>query len=110
MRALGLTKTYRYIGALEFGVDTERDPDRTNVTGPTLRLELPFVERGDVSLKKIGPELIVKVDGHKRTIMLPPALDRWRPDEARLADGTLVVKFREPSSELPAAAQGARGG
>ena len=42
VRALGLVKKYRYIGALEFGVDTERDPDRTNVTGPRLRLELPL--------------------------------------------------------------------
>ena len=39
-----------------------------------LRLDLPFVSKGDVSLKKIGLELVVRVDGHKRTIMLPGAL------------------------------------
>ena len=58
-----------------------------------LRLDLPFVSKGDVSLKKIGLELIVRVDGHKRTIMLPGALAGFRPSSAALADGSLVVGF-----------------
>ncbi len=58
-----------------------------------LRLDLPFVGKGDVSLKKIGLELIVRVDGHKRTIMLPGALASFRPSSAALADGSLVVGF-----------------
>ena len=37
--------------------------------GARLRLALPFVEKGDISLKKIGLELIVSVDGQRRTIM-----------------------------------------
>ncbi len=57
VRALGLTKTYRYIGALEFGVDTERDTDRTNVTGPTLRLELPIFNQGQGRVAKGQAEL-----------------------------------------------------
>ncbi len=36
-----------------------------------LRLTLPFARKGDISLKKIGLELIVGVDGQRRTIMLP---------------------------------------
>jgi arsenite-transporting ATPase len=56
-----------------------------------LRLELPFARRGDISLKKIGPELVVRVDGHKRTIMLPPALADHRPSRAAFADGALQV-------------------
>jgi arsenite/tail-anchored protein-transporting ATPase len=67
-----------------------------------VRLQLPFTERGDVSLKKIGPELVVRVDGQKRTIMLPPALAAWRPTEARLTDGALVVTLDE--SERPSTA------
>jgi arsenite/tail-anchored protein-transporting ATPase len=58
-----------------------------------LRLDLPFVSKGDVSLKKIGLELVVRVDGHKRTIMLPGALAGFRPSSAALADGSLVVGF-----------------
>jgi cobalt-zinc-cadmium efflux system outer membrane protein len=57
VRALGLTKAYRYIGALEFGVDTERDPDRTSVTGPTLRLEFPLFNHGQARVAKNEAEL-----------------------------------------------------
>jgi arsenite-transporting ATPase len=67
--------------------------------GAELRLDLPFVSKGDVSLKKIGLELVVRVDGHKRTIMLPGALAGFRPSSAALADGSLVVGFdaQEPA-------------
>jgi arsenite/tail-anchored protein-transporting ATPase len=58
-----------------------------------LRLALPFARKGDVSLKKIGLELIVRVDGQKRTIMLPPALAAFKPIGARLDDGALEVTF-----------------
>ena len=56
-------------------------------------MDLPFVSKGDVSLKKIGLELVVRVDGHKRTIMLPGALAGFRPASAAFTDGSLVVGF-----------------
>jgi arsenite/tail-anchored protein-transporting ATPase len=65
-------------------------------TGATLKLDLPFAEKGDISLKKLGLELIVKVDGYKRTVMLPPSLARCQPGAARFAGGELVVRFEEP--------------
>jgi arsenite-transporting ATPase len=58
-----------------------------------VRLAIPFAGRGDVSLKKIGDELVVRVDGRKRTVVLPPALAVLRPDGAALDDGALVVRF-----------------
>jgi arsenite-transporting ATPase len=61
-----------------------------------LRIDLPFAERGDVSLKKIGLELVVRVDGQKRTIMLPAGLAGFRPSEAKLDGGTLQVTFEGP--------------
>ena len=66
-----------------------------NERSAQVRVQMPFAERGDISLKKIGLELVVRVDGQKRTIMLPPALAAWRPTEARLADGALVVTLDE---------------
>jgi cobalt-zinc-cadmium efflux system outer membrane protein len=57
VRDLGLTRTYRYVGALEFGVDTERENDRTNLTGPTLRLELPLFNQGQARIAKGEAEL-----------------------------------------------------
>jgi arsenite/tail-anchored protein-transporting ATPase len=61
--------------------------------GARLRLVLPFASKGDISLKKIGLELIVGVDGHKRTIMLPPAMASFRPTAATFEDGALEVRF-----------------
>jgi arsenite-transporting ATPase len=72
-----------------------------------LRLELPFARKGDLSLKKIGLELVVRVDGHKRTILLPPALSRFRPASAAFEDGALTVRFTA-DPDAPDAA-GARG-
>jgi arsenite-transporting ATPase len=73
-----------------------------NERSAQVRLQMPFADRGDISLKKIGPELVVRVDGQKRTIMLPSALAGWRPTEARLADGALVVTLDE--AERPSTA------
>lgn len=57
VRALGLTRSYRYIGALEFGLNTERESDRTNMTGPTLSLELPIFNQGQARIEKGQAEL-----------------------------------------------------
>ena len=61
--------------------------------GARLRLTLPFANKGDISLKKIGLELIVGIDGQRRTIMLPPALAGYEPAAASFEDGSLEVKF-----------------
>jgi arsenite-transporting ATPase len=62
-----------------------------------LRLSLPFARKGDISLKKIGLELIVGVDGQRRTIMLPPALAALKPTGATFSDGALEVTFNGSS-------------
>jgi len=63
----------------------------------TLRLELPFARRDDLSLKRVGAELVVRVDGHKRTVLLPPALEGFEPRGATFDDGALTVTFgRDP--------------
>ncbi|RKQ93726.1 arsenite efflux ATP-binding protein ArsA [Solirubrobacter pauli] len=59
----------------------------------SLRLDLPFAAKGDVQLKKIGLELIVRVDAHKRTIVLPGALAGYKPTSATLEEGALTVGF-----------------
>jgi arsenite-transporting ATPase len=73
--------------------------------GATLRLELPFAEKGDLSLKRLGSELIVRVDGHKRTMLLPPALDDLEPTGAAFEDGALTITF-EPVAAAAAATDG----
>jgi arsenite-transporting ATPase len=61
--------------------------------GARLRLDLPFADKGDISLKKIGLELVVGVDGQRRTIMLPPAMAAMRPTAATFEDGALEIRF-----------------
>lgn len=57
VQSLGLTKTYRYVGAVEFGVNTERDTDGQRVTGPTLRLELPIFNQRQGRIAKLQAQL-----------------------------------------------------
>lgn len=58
-----------------------------------LRIALPFASKGSISLKKVGLELIVGVDGQKRTMILPSALAAFRPVEATFEDGSLEIRF-----------------
>jgi arsenite/tail-anchored protein-transporting ATPase len=58
-----------------------------------LRLPIPFVEKADIGLKKIGLEVVVRVGGQKRTIILPPSLAAYRPRSAQFEDGALSVHF-----------------
>jgi arsenite-transporting ATPase len=60
-----------------------------------LRLVIPFVEKAEIKLKKVGLELIVRVGGHKRNIILPSALASFRPREARFEAETLLVRFEK---------------
>lgn len=65
----------------------------------TWTVALPLAERGEISLKKIGLELVVRVNGHKRTVLLPPALADYSPAGAAFEDGTLEVRFDGPSRD-----------
>jgi len=73
-----------------------------------LRLRMPFAQRGDVGLKKVGSELVVTVGHEKRTIILPSALARQRPTGARLEGGSLEVSFEDGRSPRAEKDPGAR--
>src|SRR5205085_11857860 len=75
-----------------------------------LRLPLPFASKADIVLKKIGLELIVGVDGHRRTIMLPSAMAGFHPAGATFEDGALEVTFENGKLEPAAADAGATRG
>ncbi|HVD57039.1 MAG TPA: TRC40/GET3/ArsA family transport-energizing ATPase [Thermoleophilaceae bacterium] len=63
----------------------------------TLRVKVPFAQKGDLSLKKIGLEVIVRVGSQKRTLMLPPALAAYAASGARFEDGALEISFEKRS-------------
>jgi arsenite-transporting ATPase len=71
----------------------------------TLRLDVPFAEKGDLGLKKIGLEVVVRVGSQKRTIMLPPALAPYSASGARFEDGTLEISFERARPEALGSAE-----
>ncbi len=70
----------------------------------TLLLSLPFVEKGDIGLNKIGLEVVVRVGDQKRTIMLPSSLAGFKPKGAKIEDGRLRVDFKRASKSKEAVA------
>ena len=82
--------------------DTLSQELEVSENGAELRLMLPFARKGDISLKKIGLELIVGVDGQRRTIILPSALAAFKPTAATFEDGTLAVTFHGVRDAEPA--------
>lgn len=63
-----------------------------------LRIAVPFAERGDVQVKRIAGEVVVRVDGHQRTVLLPRAVADYRAGGASLRDGVLEVQLLAPSA------------
>ncbi|CAN5132955.1 hypothetical protein BH09ACT12_BH09ACT12_03830 [soil metagenome] len=64
--------------------------------GAVLHLALPFVSRAQVGLARNGDELVVTVGSYRRLLTLPSGLARLRVAGARVEDGELRVRFREP--------------
>jgi cobalt-zinc-cadmium efflux system outer membrane protein len=48
--ALGLTRSYRFIGDVEVGAQYERDTDRNRLIGPSLSLQLPIFNQGQAAI------------------------------------------------------------
>jgi cobalt-zinc-cadmium efflux system outer membrane protein len=48
--ALGLTRSYRYLGEVEVGAQYERDTDRSRLIGPTLSIQLPIFNQGQAAV------------------------------------------------------------
>jgi arsenite-transporting ATPase len=67
-----------------------------------LRLALPFAGKGDVDLKKIGLEVVVRVGGQKRTIVLPNSLAAYKPRGAKFDAGALHVTFEKEDERTTA--------
>jgi arsenite-transporting ATPase len=59
----------------------------------TLQIQIPFTEKAEIDLKKVGDELIIAVGGEKRNIILPSALADRSPSGASFDAGTLKVTF-----------------
>jgi cobalt-zinc-cadmium efflux system outer membrane protein len=49
---LGLTIAFRLLGALDFGVESERETDAQTRTGPTFAIELPIFNQGQARINR----------------------------------------------------------
>jgi arsenite/tail-anchored protein-transporting ATPase len=74
--------------------DLSQELESSNGTA-TLRLAVPFVEKADIDLKKIGLDVVVRVGPQKRTIILPATMAAYRPQSAQFEDGALNVRFEK---------------
>ncbi len=52
-RALELTKTWRWVGRLEIGVDTHIDPNGPRLLGPSLVIELPLFDQRQAAIGRL---------------------------------------------------------
>jgi cobalt-zinc-cadmium efflux system outer membrane protein len=52
VKNLGLTKSFRLVGALDFGVNSERETDAQTRTGPTFAIELPIFNQGQARIAR----------------------------------------------------------
>src|SRR3546814_11496355 len=68
------------------------------VTGALLSLDLPFVTRGAVDLKRHGDELVVTVGSYRRLLSLPAVLSRFKVSGAKVDEGALQVRFEETTA------------
>ena len=69
---------------------------RDDSGAPMVHLALPFVTRAEVDLARNGDELVVTVGSSRRLLTLPAGLARLRVAGARVEDGELRVRFRDP--------------
>lgn len=58
-----------------------------------VRVHLPFVQKSEVELTKVGEELIFKVGGVKRNLVLPRTYVSLQPRRARIEGDHLVISF-----------------
>jgi cobalt-zinc-cadmium efflux system outer membrane protein len=52
VKNLGLTKSLRLLGALDFGVNSERETDSQTRTGPSFAIELPIFNQGQARIAR----------------------------------------------------------
>jgi cobalt-zinc-cadmium efflux system outer membrane protein len=56
-QALGITIDWRWVGQIEVGVSSERETDRTWVTGPSLAIELPIFNQRQADIARLEAQL-----------------------------------------------------
>jgi arsenite-transporting ATPase len=58
-------------------------------------LNLPLVEKESVELSKKGAELLIRIGGYKRNVLLPDSMVRFRAAGARIEGDKLRVRLSD---------------
>jgi arsenite-transporting ATPase len=58
-----------------------------------LRIKLPFIKKGDVDLNKVSDELVIRVGGFKRQILLPRKIAAVNSVKAKYEGQYLCINF-----------------
>jgi cobalt-zinc-cadmium efflux system outer membrane protein len=66
LRASGLIKSFGWIGALDFGVQSEREPEGETITGPSLSVELPIFNQNQANVARREAQLRRAYDNFER--------------------------------------------
>ena len=73
-----------------------------------LHLRLPFVTGEEIDLYKKFDELVIRVGGFKRHILLPPRMAHCEPQGARIKDGELIVVLGRNNAQRETKSEAAR--
>ncbi len=105
-QALGITIDWRWVGQIEVGVSTERETDRTWVTGPSLAIELPIFNQRQADIAQLEAKLrrsqkrltaqAVEIRSEVRTLRNRLIMQRYVVDHYR----NTVLPLRERIVEL----------
>ncbi len=66
-----------------------------NGDGYEVILNLPFVEKANLDLSKRGAELLVRIGGYKRNVLLPDSMARLSASGAKVEGNQLKVRLHE---------------
>lgn len=94
------------LAALAGEIFGDKDPLRRFASGSAHDLEkadggyevvlnLPLVEKGSIELSKKGAELLVRVGGYRRNVLLPDSMVRLRAAGARIEGNKLKVRLAD---------------
>lgn len=64
-----------------------------------LKIPMPFVESGDVKLRKRGDEMFITIGNFKREMILPTVLAKRKALGGRLTEGVLEIEFNAPEEQ-----------
>jgi arsenite-transporting ATPase len=65
------------------------------------KIHLPFTQKAEVDLSKVGEELIIRVGNIKRNIIVPRSFVPLEPEKARLIGDYLVIDFGGNDEGIP---------